>query len=85
MEINWVNPPERKNSNKKEFVNELKANPGVWALWKSSTYASQAYIFKKNFENIEVRSATNGKTDKGTSLFDIYIRYVPAAEEAQSI
>lgn len=85
MEINWSNPPEKKHSQHKAFVEGLKTNPGAWALWRIDTYASNAFVLRKTYEGIEVRTVSKGKNEKGTALFDIYVRYMPVAEEAQSI
>jgi hypothetical protein len=84
MEINWSNPPSKKHSQHSEFVDALKANPGSWALWRTDTYASNAFVLRKTYEGLEVRTVSKGKNEKGTSLFDIYVRYVPVAVEAES-
>ena len=44
MEINWSNPPAKKHSQHSEFVDALKTNPGTWALWRTDTYASNAFV-----------------------------------------
>ena len=84
MEINWSNPPEKKHSQNKAFVDELKANPGAWALWRTDTWASNAFTLRKTYECLEVRTVSKGKNEKGTSLFDIYVRYVPVVVEVES-
>lgn len=85
MEIIWSNPPEKKHSQNKEFVNALKDNPGAWALWRTDTYASSVYALRKTYEGLEVRTVAKGKNEKGTSLFDIYVRFIPVAVEAESL
>jgi hypothetical protein len=83
MEINWSNPPEKKHSQNKAFVDELKAHPGAWALWRTDTWASNAFTLRKTYEGLEVRTVSKGKNENGTSLFDVYVRYVGVEAETQ--
>jgi hypothetical protein len=83
MEINWSNPPAKKSSRHGEFVDALKANPGAWALWRTDTYASSVYTLAKTYEGLEARTVSKGKNEKGTSLFDIYVRYIGVEAETQ--
>jgi hypothetical protein len=81
MEINWVTPPESLRSNSsKPFIEELKKRPYEWALWKTATYASSAYAFRKRYEGIEITLRNAGKNDKGTNVYDIYVMWSPKVD-----
>jgi len=41
------------------------------------------FVLRKTYEGLEVRTVSKGKNEKGTSLFDIYVRYVGVEAETQ--
>lgn len=79
MEVNWSTPPESSRSNSKPFIDELQKRPNEWALWKTATYASSGYAFKKRYPGLEITLRNAGKNEKGTNLYDIYVMWAPNA------
>lgn len=67
----WRNPPKPKNGSPgqvKEFVDKLKANPNVWAVYSTGNIAktghSKAQQYKKRYPGTEwlVRAEDGGYT-----------------------
>lgn len=83
--IDWKEPPARKTRGRPwsfsdEMFEELKSKPNEWALFREGTYAAHAYKMRKRYNELEVTLRRSGKNEKGTALYDIYVRYVPNAE-----
>lgn len=78
MEVNWSTPPEGKPKHKL-FVSELQKRPNEWALWRTATYASSAYVLTKSYPGIQTTIRNAGKNAKGTNLYDIYVMWAPDA------
>jgi len=84
MEIKWIDtPPPMKYFGNKAFYEELKKKPGQWALYRENTFYSYGANFRKIYPNVELTSRhTGNKTEKGTYLYDLYVRYVEETTNA---
>ena len=80
--MKWQEPPAdgrsaRPKQSRSDEINavaeELKANPGKWALVDEDAWPNTLYVWKKR--GLEVRFRMTGEGRKG----DIYARYVPEA------
>jgi hypothetical protein len=83
--VDWKEPPPKRMRGrpwtfKPEFYEELKANPNEWALFREKTYASHAYRMRDRYPQLEVTLRNAGKSEKGSTLYDIYVRFVPDVE-----
>jgi hypothetical protein len=85
MEIKWIEPPAKKTGRRGTrllFIDELRKNPNVWALFREATYPSNSYELKKKFPNLEMTTRFVGKNELGRPLFDIYLRWVEGDSNA---
>lgn len=84
MDIKWIEPPAKRQgyTDNKAIYAALKANPGVWALYRESTYASYGYAFVRKYPGVELTTRKVGKNDNGTYLYDMYVRYVGETDNA---
>jgi len=85
MSIEWKEPPPARRKGRPwsltpDDVNKLKDKPNEWALFREGTYAAHAYKLRQRYPELEVTLRGAGTNDKGTRLYDIYIRYVGATE-----
>lgn len=86
--IIWQDPPASRTRDKyKQFVAELRANPGRWGMWAGSVHHSTAQTLSRARPGIEAVVRT---IDGERRLFarcvegDSTVRYVPPGEEKPS-
>lgn len=79
MSVEWKEPPAATVGRKRSALTiyeDLKKDPGKWALWRSGSYPNSGYGLRKSYDDIEVTLRRSGQNDKGTMLYDVYVRYV---------
>lgn len=62
------------------FVEELKANPGQWAVFKRASSPTYATRLKRAFEGIET-TCRRAQTTDGKQRYDIFARWLPATAD----
>ena len=73
MELEFVDPPEKKRQSWNEFIDELKKNPNRWVVWRRNSWHQMGTLLRKKYPQVEVRLVKTGKNDKGASTYDIYV------------
>ena len=79
MDIDWKEPPGKARGRKRSALTiyeDLKENPGKWALWRQRVYPNSGYGLRKSYPAVQVTLRRNGENERGTPLFDVYVRWV---------
>ena len=78
MSIEWQEPPSVNRGRPSSFklYEELRANPGKWALWKEEAYSNSGYQLRKTYPDIQVTVRRDGSNPNGVPLYSIYVRWV---------